>query len=146
MMSNFLALGGEETHKNIQYKLNENEILATYSLAKEMKIALLSSSNRNRELLDYLELVTVSINGDKLLKFVNESVRDIEKLKKSNPNVKWSLQANKILSRLKDKDLEKDEVLEYNIENKDLVLEEPETKSDDKIIKFPKEYSEEERA
>ncbi len=91
-----------ELRKEIKSKLNENEILATYSLAKEMKISMLSS-NYNKKLFEYLEWDSYSLNNDKLLKFINEVVKDIESNKKSNRNVKWALQTNKIFSRLEGK-------------------------------------------
>ncbi len=137
------VIDGERTHRKIQDKLNENEILATYSLAKEIKISILGSSDRNRKLLDYLELGTVSLNSDKLLRFVNEAVRDIETLKRHNPNVEWNLQINKIFSRLEGKDPTKGEVLGCESEEP---VDRNSNKIGDKIIKFPKEYSGEERA
>lgn len=127
-------------HKKIKDTLNENEILATYSLAREVKISILGSSNRNKKLLDYLELDIVSVNNDNLLRFINESVKDIENLKKSNPNLKWSLQVNKIFSRLEGRDATKGEVLGYEDTN---IIPSEISRVNDKIIKFPAKYLEE---
>lgn len=127
------------SENSIEDKLNENEILATYSLGKEIKIVIMSYSNRNRELLDYLELKADSVNSDKLLKFVNEAVKDIEDLKSNNPNATWSLQINKILSNLKKEKLD-DEVLIYQYKEKPDSVVNKSTKTSNKIIRFPKEY------
>lgn len=139
---NSKALDTEGTRRKIQDKLNENEMLAAYSLAREVKISILSSSNSNRKLLDYLELDTVSVNKDKLLRFINESVKDIENLKRSNPNIEWSLQVNKIFSRLEGKDPTKGEVLGYESENNTNTVQSEPRRANDKIIKLPINYLE----
>jgi len=43
-----------QDNQQIEQKLNQNEILAAYSLAKELRISIMSSSNR--KLFEYLEL------------------------------------------------------------------------------------------
>lgn len=97
--------------QQIKSVLNENEICATYNLGREIKISM-STSKRNEDLFEYLELNSYSVNNDKLLKFINEVVKDIEKTKKNMPKIPWSLQVNKILARLKGKDPANDEKFE----------------------------------
>ena len=87
-----------QSNQQIQQKLNQNEILAAYSLAKEVKISIMASSNK--KLLEYLELTLGSVNEDNLMKFINEAVKDIELTKKRTPNVEWRLQTGKIFKRL----------------------------------------------
>lgn len=128
-------------HKKIKDTLNENEILATYSLAKRTKMAILGSHDINRKLLDYLEFDTISFNSEKILKFVNEEVNDMENLKIVNPNAKWSLQINRILLKLEGKDPANGEVLGYEeVKNKG-----DSNKTSCKIIKFPDQNSNEGR-
>ena len=90
-----------QNEQQIEQKLNENEILAAYSLAKEVKISIMASSNE--ELLEYLELGLGSVNEENLLKFINETVKDIELTKKRTPNLEWNLQVGKIFKRLEGK-------------------------------------------
>lgn len=131
----------EKTRKKIKEVLNEKEILATYSLAKRTKMAILGSHDINRKLLDYLEFDTISFNSEKILKFVNEEVNDMENLKIVNPNAKWSLQINRILLKLEGKDPANGEVLGYEeVKNKG-----DSNKTSCKIIKFPDQNSNEGR-
>lgn len=135
-----------EFEEDIKEKLNENEMLATYSLAREAKISILSSSNRNRKLLDYLELGTGSVNRDKLQTFINQAVKDIEALKRNNPKVKWRLQVNKIFSRLEGIDPTIGEVLGCESENNPNIAPSKPRRVSDKIIKIPGNYLGEEKA
>ena len=91
----------EEQQLVIEQKLSQNEILATYSLAKELKISIITSSNK--ELREYLELTIGTVNEEKLLKFINEAIRDIELTKRRTPKLEWNLQIGKILRRLEGK-------------------------------------------
>ncbi len=75
-------------------RLTEDEILAMYSLAREVKISRLASK-QNEELYQYL-------NDEKILEFIKVAVEDMQDTRKT-PNAKWSLSVNKILSRLESK-------------------------------------------
>lgn len=86
--------------KQVQQNLSQNEIIATYSLAREIKILTVSLSRNNRKLIEYLELTVSSFNEDNLLKFISEAAKDIEITKKRTPKAKWSLQVEKIFARL----------------------------------------------
>jgi hypothetical protein len=97
-------------YNEIKEKLNENEILAIYSLAKQMKQSIISSSNRNKKLFEFLDLNSNSINEDKLLEFIKYAVKDIEVTSKRTPNVKWSLQIGKIFLRMEGKDPYEEEI------------------------------------
>jgi len=90
-----------DNKKQIEQSLSENEILAAYALSKEIKISIMSSTNK--ELIEYLELSLASVNEDNLLKFINETIKDIELTKKRTPNVEWTLQVGKIFRRLQGK-------------------------------------------
>ncbi|MBQ2917342.1 MAG: hypothetical protein IJE59_04150 [Clostridia bacterium] len=105
-----------EEADNIKEKLSENEILATYSLAREIKKIVISSSDRNKEILEHLEVRSFSINEDKLFEFVNRSVKDIEDTKRRTPNLKWRLQIGKILKRLEGIDPYTEELDKYEKE------------------------------
>lgn len=105
-----------EKTDNIKEKLTENEILATYSLAREIKKIVVSSSDRNKEILEHLEVRSFSINEDKLFEFVNRSVKDIEDTKRRTPNLKWRLQVGKILTRLAGNDPYSEELAIYKEE------------------------------
>jgi len=121
-----------QDNQQIEQKLNQNEILAAYSLAKELRISIMSSSNR--KLFEYLELDLFSVNEENLLKFINEVVKDIELTNKRNSNAKWSLQVGKIFSRLEGKnpcnENEENEIIKQRSDNS--------CKSDDKIIDLSK--------
>lgn len=102
-------------NKQIEQKLNENEILAVYSLAREVRISIEASTNKR--LLEYLELGLASANEENLLRFINETIKDIELSKKINPNIEWRLQVEKIFSRLEGKKSYEEEILKQKIDN-----------------------------
>ena len=98
-----LGVDIEDKGKQIKEKLTQHEMLAAYSLAKEIKISMMNSSHNNKKLFNYLELNLGSVNEDNLFKFTNEIVKDIEYTKRNTPNANWSLQIGKIFSRLEGK-------------------------------------------
>jgi len=102
-------------NKQIEQKLNENEILAVYSLAKEVRISIEASINKR--LLEYLELGLASANEENLLRFIDETIKDIELSKKINPNIEWRLQVGKIFSRLEGKNPYEEEILKRKLDN-----------------------------
>lgn len=115
-----------QDEQQIEEKLNENEILAAYSLAREVRISIMASSNK--KLLEYLELDLASVNEEKLLKFINETIKDIELTKKRTPNLEWSLQVGKIFKRLEGKNpCNEEEITQQWIDN---------SNKSSKIIKF----------
>lgn len=82
-----------KSQETVQSKLSKDEILATYALSREIKISKLTSK-RNENLSEYL-------NEEKLSRFINAVVEDIEDTRLRTPNVEWKLSVNKILNRLK---------------------------------------------
>lgn len=89
-----------ELASDVKNKLNEDEILATYQLAKEIKI------KKRPEVLEYISLKNgYEIDGDKLLIFINKAVEDKKIGEKRFPHAKgeWKLSTRKILDRLNGK-------------------------------------------
>jgi len=110
-----------ESNNGIKEKLSQNELLATYSLAKEIRISMIASANRNKKLFDYLELKTTSINEENLLKFVDEIVKDIEFTQKRAPKTKWDLQVGKIFLRLEGKNpYSEEDFIQEETDNSDI--------------------------
>lgn len=130
--SNIVSLNDVLNNQNEMRKvLNEDELLASYSLALEIKKQIISS-NTNEQLMEYLGLEFNTLNKDNLLKFINQSVKDIETQRKRTPNLKWRLQTKKIFDRL-----------EGNQPFNEEEFEEAEQKNADKtnkIIKFPENF------
>ena len=84
--------------------LNEEETLAIYSLALEVRKSIAAGRNYNDRLKDYLWGEDGSINTRNLLKFVNYELSDMTTTKVVNPNQKWSLSINKIFKAIEEKE------------------------------------------
>lgn len=94
-----LAKGYPDTAK----KLSQDEFVAAYYLALEIVRINRSGNARSNSLYQYLEVSAQdvnSVNKHKLLTFVNQSVEDMRITRQRNPNSKWNLEPNKILSRI----------------------------------------------
>ena len=89
--------------ESINY-LNEEEKLAIYSLALEVRKSISAGRNYNARLKDYLWEEDGSINTRNLLKFVNYEVDDIVTTKAIKPKQKWSLSINKIFKAIEEKE------------------------------------------
>ena len=77
-------------------KLDEDELLATYSLGKEIKKAI-ASSKVSTEMLKLL-------SGEKLFQFIQETVQDMNEFRRLHPNLTWDFSINRILSKIKRKE------------------------------------------
>lgn len=85
---------------DVKNKLNEDEILATYQLAKQIK------TKKRPEVLEYINLRNgYEIDEDKLLTFIKKAVEDKRIGEKRFPHAKgeWKLSTRKILDRLNGK-------------------------------------------
>lgn len=96
-----------ERTNNIDSKLNEDEKLATYNLAKKIKEAITKSKLTE----DMMKL----IGGENLLEFIKYSVEDMHKMKVTNPDLQYSLSISKILKRIEMDRLDKAPTKTYEL-------------------------------
>ena len=86
-------------------------MFVTYSLGKEIKRSIICSKVSS----DILEL----LSRERLVCFVNESVKDMNMLRETNPNVEWKLSVDKIIKRMDKKELDNLPTKIYELKTKE---------------------------
>lgn len=96
--------------KLIEEKLSQDEFTAIYSIAVEVKKAILMPKT-NKRLIEFLNISEYCKNDNgNLLKFINATVDNIQQERKLFPNRKWYLHVGKIFDRMEGKDPYGDEM------------------------------------